>query len=318
MLYRILRNMFKFSGNNLLLLFFFFVIGSLLHFKGQTKPVADIWLQLKSAVGATGIPIRDESPKLVSGSDTDKAPQEQGSTDTRLERIISRQDFALPATRKNDQIVHHKGFSLKYIEKYEQAEWVAYTLTREQVTGQSSRSKLFLPDPKVKTGSAVFADYTRSGYDRGHLAPAADFKHDYAVMEETFYMSNISPQNKDFNAGIWNDLEKLVRQWAQRYERIYVVTGPVLEPGLPTIGRINRVAVPRHFYKVILQVSPPHIKGIAFILPNQSSGKSLSTFAVTIDEVENRTGIDFFPLLPKENEKKAEASVNVNEWPRLR
>ncbi len=191
-------------------------------------------------------------------------------------------------------------------------------LRGSQLRGVEERENEFMPGPVVKTGTAVTADYTRSGYDRGHMAPAADFKNSYQVMKETFYMSNICPQVPQFNRGIWLELEKMVRAWAYKYDRVFVVTGPVLTEGLPTIGRLNKVAVPRQFYKVVLYVNPPYVKGIAFLMNNEPSDKPLSSFVVSIDRVESLTGIDFFPGLPDPIEKQTEARSNPGEWYRLK
>ncbi len=300
------------GGNTLIALLIFFMIGLLLHFRGNTQPVVMLWQQLKAAVYAPG-----EAELFVSHVAVPSSETHPDGTDE-LAAAIARPGFHVPAAASNLQIVHHQGFSLGYAERYEQAAWVAYPLVREQVTGQSMREKLFLPDPKVRTGSAVFADYTRSGYDRGHLAPAADFRSVPQEMKETFYMSNISPQNRDFNAGIWNDLERMVRVWAQHYGQVYVITGPVLKPGLKTIGRINKIAVPEQFYKVVLYVKPPHAKGIAFLMDNQPANTPLSQYVVSIDTVETLTGLDFFTLLPDAVEDKIEAKSNAKEWYRLK
>ena len=306
------------GGNTLILLGLFLGIGFLLHFKDRFFPEEKLSEALKVvSSGSIGdkidllsqLPLEKKSAGIVTVDD-----------DTPLEEILHRRDFLYPGNSERDnlELVEHQGFSLGYSERYEQASWVAYPLVREQVSGQGQRDRFFNPDPKVKTGSALFSDYTRSGYDRGHLAPAADFKHSYEQMRETFYMSNISPQNREFNAGIWNDLEKLVRVWANRYEKIYVVTGPVLKPGLKTIGKVNKVAVPQQFYKIVLYAKPPYLKGIAFLLNNEPSSIPLSKTVVSIDSVENLTGIDFFPLLPDDIEDRIEMKSNPGDWFRLK
>jgi endonuclease G, mitochondrial len=165
----------------------------------------------------------------------------------------------------------------------------------------------------VKTGTADNGDYAGSGYDRGHLAPAADMGWSSIAMAESFYYSNMSPQVPAFNRGIWKRLEELVRTWAVDYNAVYIVTGPVLTNGLLTIG-INKVSVPKYFYKVILEYNDQDIKGIAFILPNTGSGEPLQNYAVTIDSVEKFTGIDFFPKLPDDQERIIESTLSVNSW----
>ncbi|MDD5531022.1 MAG: DNA/RNA non-specific endonuclease [bacterium] len=220
----------------------------------------------------------------------------------------------LPSYTSTDEIVHHTAYTLKYDEKYEQADWIAYKLTREMLAHRTAkRTEDFRPDPMVPTGSATPEDYKKSGYDRGHLCPAGDMAWDATAMAETFYMSNMSPQTAGFNRGVWKRLEDKVRAWARDNDEIYVVAGPVLKEGLPTIGN-DKVAVPAYYYKVILDYEEPDIKGIGFVLPNQSSNEPLSSYAVTIDSIEILTGIDFFPALPDSVENKIEATTNFNEW----
>ena len=155
------------------------------------------------------------------------------------------QEILLPEINPNDIIVKHYAYTLNYNEEHEQAEWVAYILTKDRVYGTVKRTNNFRPDPKVKTGSATLADYKGSGYDRGHLAPAADMKWSATAMSESFYMSNMSPQRPGFNRGIWKRLEQLVRTWAVEYEEIHVVTGPVLKGSFKSIGP-NQVSVPEY------------------------------------------------------------------------
>jgi len=175
------------------------------------------------------------------------------------------------------------------------------------------RTNDFREDYKVKTGSASLLDYKGSGYDRGHLAPAADFKWSSTAMSESFFMSNMSPQHPSFNRGIWKKLEGSVRNWADDNSEIYVVTGPILTSSNSTIG-YNGVSIPNYYYKVILDYHEPELKGIGFILPNQKSSRSLQSFAVTIDEVERRTGINFYHSLPDKIEEQIESNIDIGKW----
>ena len=175
------------------------------------------------------------------------------------------------------------------------------------------RTNDFRIDYKVKTGSASLSDYKGSGYDRGHLAPAGDMKWSSTAMSESFFMSNMSPQHPSFNRGIWKKLESTVRNWAVDNGMIYIVTGPILTGNYKTIGH-NDVSVPDYYYKVILDYSEPEIKGIGFILSNQKSKSSLQSFAVTIDEVERKTGIDFYHALPDGIEEQIESTIDINKW----
>lgn len=214
------------------------------------------------------------------------------------------------------QIISYKHYTLSYNEEHEQAEWVAYILSRENLEKPwNKRSDNFLPDERVKSGSADLYDYRGSGYDRGHLVPAADMAFDAEAMQQTFLMSNISPQARNFNKGIWRELEELTRNWAKRAGALYVVTGPVLSQQPKDRIGDNRVSVPVAYYKVLLDLTDPELKGIGFLLPNQVSFEPLYKYATSIDEIEEQTGIDFFPqLMPDELEAELEGNYNLDLW----
>ena len=111
-------------------------------------------------------------------------------------------------TSTTGQIIKHQYFTLSYSEPHEQAEWVYYKLTPQLINGTQSRTDNFRTDPMVTSGSAQLNDYKGSGFDRGHLCPAADMKINRDAMSETFYMSNMSPQHPSFNRGIWKKLKQ--------------------------------------------------------------------------------------------------------------
>lgn len=219
----------------------------------------------------------------------------------------------IPKTNSKDQIITHTGYSLLYNETHEQANWVAYELTKEETNKLYERTDKFIVDPRVKTGTAGNKDYEGSGYDRGHLAPASDMGWSAATMSESFFYSNMSPQRPSFNRGIWKKLEEMVRTWAIENSSVYVVTGPVLSDGLQTIGA-NKVSVPNYYYKVVLDYREPNIKAIGFIIPNSGSQEELQYYAVSIDSVETITKIDFFPLLQDEQEALIEKTLCLKCW----
>ena len=220
--------------------------------------------------------------------------------------------FGVPG--KADTIIDRPGYALGYIEYHEQPAWVIYIMTKTEATTKvAKRTNKFRSDPEIPTGSATTGDYRRSGYDRGHLAPAADMAFSGQTMADSFFMSNMSPQKPAFNRGIWKDLEALVRSFAITERKIVVVTGPILpKEKTVTIGA-NKVTVPTHYYKVIFDLTPPQ-KMIAFILPNEGSDKLLREFAVSVDAVEKATGLDFFSKLPKEKQKQLESSFSIRAW----
>lgn len=220
-------------------------------------------------------------------------------------------------TSTTGQVISHDFYTLSYSEKHEQAEWVAYQLTRQSLQAPNvERTNNFRPDPKVRKASASARDYVGTGYQRGHLAPAADMAFSDEAMSESFLMSNMSPQISNFNGGIWRELEETVRDWAYRFGHVYVVTGPVLTKGIrETIGD-NEVSVPDLFYKVILDYSGTEHKAIAFLMPNEVSDKPITDFAVSVDQVEEITGIDFFPEIITTNaaEERLERRFNPTLW----
>ena len=209
--------------------------------------------------------------------------------------------FGVPG--KADIIIDRPGYALGYIEYHEQPAWVIYIMTQTEATTKAAkRTNKFRSDPEIPTGSATTGDYRRSGYDRGHLAPAADMAFSGQTMADSFFMSNMSPQKPAFNRGIWKDLEALVRYFAITEREIVVVTGPILpKEKTVTIGA-NKVTVPTHYYKVIFDLTPPR-KMIGFILPNEGSNQPLAAFAVTVDAVEKATGLNFFQRFQKKNRK---------------
>ncbi|WKK84080.2 DNA/RNA non-specific endonuclease [Marivirga arenosa] len=216
----------------------------------------------------------------------------------------------------NGQVVHHAHYSLSYSETHEQAEWVYYELTAAEARNNSyKRSDNFREDGQVKTGSATLADYKGSGYDRGHLAPAGDMGFSGAAMSESFYMSNMSPQDPSFNRGIWKQLESLVRSWSVDKAELFIATGPVLEAGLSTIG-YNQVSVPNYYYKVLLDYdeSSGAYGAIGFLLPNQKGQGDLDDYVVSVDRIEQLTGIDFYSQLPDAIENDIESNVEANYW----
>ena len=214
-------------------------------------------------------------------------------------------------------IVDHTYYSLGYSEDDEQAQWVAYVLNRDELKIPNvQRSDRFEDDPFVTTGSATYYDYRGSGYSRGHLAPAGDMAFSETAMRESFYMSNMSPQVIPFNGGIWRELEETVRDWAYSNEHLYILTGPILDDVTEHIGK-NKVAVPKYFYKAIVDIDEPEMKGIAFIMPNEKNEQPIMNFAVSIDSLESRLGFDIFPnLLDSQNlENSIESTIQIEKWP---
>ncbi len=220
-------------------------------------------------------------------------------------------DFDYLPTSTSDVVISHPQYSFSYIEKYEQSEWVAYHLTSKDINSANYDRPYFNQDKKVKTKSADWRNFKNSGYNKGHLCPAADRKATFEDYEATFLTSNASPQLYDFNAGIWNRLEQKVRYWAERYNGIYVITGGVLTDGLKAIGSED-VAVPDYFYKIILTEDGKNM--IGFLMPHEKSDKPLYSYVVPVDSIEKATGIDFFPNLEDDLENNLEKEKGYSNW----
>ena len=225
----------------------------------------------------------------------------------------------IPAYIENHEIVRHTGYTLSWNEQYLVADWVAYELTATELdTQEVSRSEDFRPDESVRKSSQL-EDYKNSGYSRGHLAPAQDFKWSENAMSDTFYLTNMVPQKQDnYNAGIWLKAENATRDAARITGTVYVVTGPVLTDGpFDTIGP-NEVAVPKQCYKALLVIDENGgVHTIAMSIP-QTAGKkeSLSNYLMTVDELEALTGLDFFIELEDDVENAAETTYDVSYWPK--
>lgn len=218
----------------------------------------------------------------------------------------------LPATTTGT-IIQHSYYTLSYREEHEQAEWVAYALNKNQIVNNEFDRPYFIEDAAVESGSADWKNYKNSGYDKGHLCPAGDRRFSYEAYSETFLTSNISPQNREFNSGIWNFLEQKVRTWAKKYDGVFIITGGVLNENLPAIG-YEKVSVPDQFYKIIFDPTASPYKVIAFLIPNQPTSESFYKYVVNVDHIEELTGIDFFPQLPDPLESDLESKIDLKSW----
>lgn len=227
---------------------------------------------------------------------------------------ILSQDFNyLPAEIDGHQVLEYIQYTISYNEAHEQAEWVAYELTDEEAEQKRDRCNCFKADSRVTSKSASLDDYRSSGLDRGHLCPAADNNMSDEANEESFLLSNMSPQLPGFNRGIWADLERWVRERAEYHSTVYVVTGPVFANNLGSIGE-NEVTIPGYFYKVLLRFDGSKPQTIAFLLPQVNAIGELDDYIVTVNTVESITGLDFFPELENSIENKVEQQYSLKKW----
>lgn len=213
-----------------------------------------------------------------------------------------------------EQILKRTGYVASYNKTTLLPNWVAWHLTAERTEGSAKRSGVdFAEDTEVPEPRATDWDYYNSGYDRGHMCPAADNKWSKKAMEESFLFTNMCPQNGNLNRGDWNEMEMACRKWAKKYGDLYIVCGPILYKGKhKTIGK-NKVVVPEAFFKVVL-CTGDNPQAIGFIYKNTSGNRPKDSYVNTVDEVERITGIDFFPSLPDDVEKNVEATADIANW----
>ena len=276
--------------------------------------------------GHEPVALEKKGQETVSSKKAVTAPKQKVQDKTSAKKAPAKpstKTFKIPANteiprlkeKRQEQVIKHEGYTVSYNSDYRIANWVAYELTAtEAKSKKTERSNKFVSDPQVKGATAMNEDYTRSGYDRGHLAPAGDMKWSAKAMRESFYLSNICPQKPKLNRGIWKDLEEQCRLWALDNGSLLIVTGPVITGDMKRLGK-NKVAIPKSFYKVLCYYTEKGYKGIGFLFENRDyKDNSLKSMVIPIDSVEKVTGIDFFPSIPDEQEKEMEATVDWSSW----
>lgn len=224
----------------------------------------------------------------------------------------------LPARTDPSCLIIHQSYILEYSKKHKQARWVFYKLVYDSLDPYLKRRGSFEEDSLIPFSSATLQDYNDKDnegkrYDRGHLKPAADSKTSRQDMQESFYLSNISPQNQSFNRGIWQQLEDQVRLFSKENQELFIITGPCLRDGLPVIGE-NQVSVPEMFFKVVYDLKEPEKKAIAFLMPNRNLSLPLTDFVISVDSLEKVLGIDFFPQLKNKLENQLEKESQIELW----
>lgn len=233
----------------------------------------------------------------------------------KIERSAKEADMTkleIPVTTSGEQgqIIQRTGYTLSYNAKYKTPYWVAWELTKEETKGNEERSTEFYPDPDVIGAQVVTYDYSHSGYDRGHMAPAGDMKWSKKAMTESFYMSNICPQDHNLNTEDWNDLEMKAREWARRYGKVYIVCGPIYNGTRNEYIGDHRVKVPDAFFKVIFINDAKKPSALGFYFENEAGERPLEDYLVSVDKLEQMTGLDFFSGLSDDLEIQLEKETH--------
>ena len=242
--------------------------------------------------------------------------QQQNNDISLEEAVVSVQNLEIPAKLKDrsEKILKRSNYTISYNRNWNQPNWVAWELNKNETKGRNNRNEEFTADPDLAEAYQVESyDYSGSGYDRGHMCPAGDNHFDAKAMNESFYMSNICPQNHELNAGKWNDLEIACRKWANRYQQLFIVCGPIIDKrNGKRIGKEHEIIVPEKFFKVILITSTKPARAIGYIFENNGSDRPYKVHS--IDEVEKITGMDFFPNLPDKIEDLVESRYEASDW----
>ncbi len=232
---------------------------------------------------------------------------------TYIKKLID--SVGLSAPIKGEEIIKHAAYVTSYNTTHRTPNYVVHVLPKDVLYSTQSRSNDFRPDPLVKKNMSGAEDYQGSGFDRGHMAPSADFNWSKIAVSESFYYSNMVPQNPGLNRGTWRKLEMKIREWAIDNNELIIVSGPILKDGLPKIqGGSFNVSIPEYLYKIVLDYYPPTYKAIAFLYPNRNVPMDLEDHVVSIDSIEHLTGIDFFQKLNDKIERTIEAEQDISQW----
>lgn len=211
------------------------------------------------------------------------------------------------------QMKDYTGFTVYFNENNHTPNCVSWTLHDHETSGDAARYNKFWTDYDLK-GCPDTKDYSNSGYDRGHLCPAADQKWSDEAMRHCFVMANMCPQKHELNSGAWKTLEDKERVWAARDGVVVIAAGPIYsDDDTERIGKIG-VRVPSAFFKVFLAPYATPMRAIGFIYPNMTAPGNMESYSCTVDEVEKITGLDFFSSLPDDIENEVESVASFKEW----
>ena len=233
-------------------------------------------------------------------------------------------------------------YALEWDNTKRHANWVAFTFDTTTSADNVKRTDAWSVDPKLPAEMQVQeSDHKNDGFDKGHLCASEDRVYLKEANEQTFYYSNMSPQLKDFNGGFWRKLETRVQTWGRStadgvYDKVYVTKGGTLNKllknfkgttvngGTPTTDAngftIHGLACPEYYFMAVLSQKDDVFHAIAFLVPHKEgmtenpSSDELKEYVVSVDKLEEETGIDFFCNLPDVLENEVEAACNLNDW----
>ena len=232
------------------------------------------------------------------------------ATTTNVTGVSGHLKYGIPST--NGTCLTRTGYVLLHDSTKKEPLWVSYDLTASHLSGPATRTDNYKADPALPVGQrAELSDYSGSGYDRGHMCPAADNYYSITAMNECFYLSNMCPQNGSINSGKWASLESQIRTFTATKGECWIICGPIFSGTISTIGS-NQVAVPSSFYKIVVYASGSGVEAAGFVMPNASSSNALSSYLTKIDDIEALTGLDFLNALSVSDQALIEGSIPSN------
>lgn len=214
----------------------------------------------------------------------------------------------LPSYTDDEDIIVHLGYTASYNHVSLCPDWVAWELTAEEANGQNDGQYSFSRDPDVRFPKASREDYSRSGFDKGHMAPRADMRWNCQALEESYYFTNICPQDHEMNSQAWRKIEELTRRLAKRYGSVFIICGPIFGGDNPR--KIGGVSVPNAFFKALAVSTADGYRTVGFLVDNNPQSFSPRHYAVSVDSVEAVVGRNLFPLVDEE----AEAVFDWKNW----
>ena len=315
------------------------------------KPASDNWYTFSTTSGRdngtvvlkvteNGNESRSSKFTIIAGSTKKSIEITQDKFDEELLYYPKKEAYRIEIPRLSKDVVDDKAafvahyasdnygdtrlnFSLEYNYASRHSRWVAFTFYDKTAESNTSRSNAWSYDPQLIEYTNNETDYRGSGYDRGHIMASADRLYSRTANEQTFYYSNITPQVGSFNSGIWLELEGAVRGWGKNNsfrDTLYVVKGGTIREDqvLHTIGK-SEIVVPKYNYMAVLSKKGDNYKSIGFWFENRYYPQPyiLENHAVSIRELEELTGIDFFHNLPDEIEEVVETRKRTSDWPGL-
>ena len=223
---------------------------------------------------------------------------------------VSHSGMELPEYSDTEDIVSHTGYTASYNHVTLTSDWVALELTAAELIDAYDFECSFSWDPNVSSPKAMREDYSRSGWDKGHMAPRADMKWSAEALQESYFFTNVCPQDHEMNAQAWRKIEELTRRVARRYGSVLVVCGPIYDSEPHRHIGPNCVHVPDRFYKALAVSTKDEWHTVAFLVENNRQSRSPRTYAVSVDSVEAVIGRNLFPLI----DEQAEALYDWNIW----